>query len=139
MDVITAFLNGALQEEVYVKQPPGFEDIHNPDHVCRLDKALYGLKQAFRAWYECLSEYLLSQGYTRGTIDKKLFIRQIKDDLLLVQVYVDDIIFCSTNHVLVESFKEMRSKCFNMSMLGELNFFLGLQVVQKKDGIQIHQ
>ena len=130
MDVKTAFLNGVLQEEVYVKQPPGFEDTQYPEHVYKLDKALYGLKQAPRAWYDCLSEYLISQGYTRGTIDKTLFIRQIDNDLLLVQVYVDDIIFGSTNPVLVDSFKETMSKRFNMSMLGELNFFLGLQVVQ---------
>ena len=139
MDVNIAFLNGVLQEEVYVKQPPRFKDPQYPEHVYKLDKALYGLKQAPRDWYDCSTEYLLSQGYTRGMIDKTFFIRQIKDDLLLAQVYVDDIIFGSTNPVLVESFKETMSKRFNMSMLGELNFFLGLQVVQKKDGIQIQQ
>ena len=84
MDVKTAFFNGVLQEEVYVKQPTGFKDPQYPEHVYKLDKALYGIKQAPRAWYDCLSEYLLSQGYIRGTIDKTSFIRQIKDDLLLV-------------------------------------------------------
>ena len=139
MDVKTSFLNGILQEEVYVKQPPGFEDPQFPHHVYRLDKALYGLKQAPRAWYECLSEYLISEGYQRGTIDKTLFLRHIKDDILLVQVYVDDIIFGSTNVSLVDSFKETMSKHFNMSLLGELNYFLGLQVVQKDEGIEVHQ
>ena len=139
MDVKTAFLNGTLNEEVYVKQPPGFEDQANPDHVYFLDKALYGLKQAPRAWYDCLSEYLISQGYKRGTIDKTLFIKHLKEDILIVQVYVDDIIFGSTNPALVNSFKETMSKKFNMSLIGELTFFLGLQVNQKKDGIEIHQ
>ena len=139
MDVKTAFLNGTLNEEVYVKQPPGFEDQSNPNHVYFLDKALYGLKQAPRAWYDCLSEYLTSQGYKRGTIDKTLFIKQQKGDILIVQVYVDDIIFGSTNPALVNSFKETMSKKFNMSLIGELTFFLGLQVNQKKDGIEIHQ
>jgi len=92
MDVKTAFLNGKLQEKVYVKQPPGFEDRNLPDHVFFLDKALYSLKQAPRAWYDCLSEYLGSQGYRRGSIDRKLFLKEIGDDLLIVQVYVDDIL-----------------------------------------------
>ena len=104
-----------------------------------LDKALYGLKQAPRAWYECLSEYLLSQGYQRGAIDKTLFIRHTKDNLLLVQAYVDDIIFWSTNALVVEYFKEKMSKRFSMSMPGELNYFLGLQVHQKEEGIEIQQ
>ena len=139
MDVKTAFLNGTLQEEVYVKQPPGFEDPAHPDHVYFLDKALYGLKQAPRAWYDCLSEYLLSNNYRRGAIDKTLFIQEVDRDILVVQVYVDDIIFGATNMVLVERFKDVMSSKFNMSLIGELNFFLGLQVSQKEDGIQVHQ
>jgi hypothetical protein len=139
MDVKTAFLNGNLQEEVFVKQPPGFEDASKPDHVYFLDKALYGLKQAPRAWYDCLSEYLLANNYRRGTIDKTLFIQEHKGHILVVQVYVDDIIFGATNMSLVDKFKDVMSSKFNMSMIGELNFFLGLQVVQKDDGIQIHQ
>ena len=88
MDVKKAFLNGILQEEVYVKQPPGFEDPQFPHHVYRLDKALYGLKQAPKAWYECLSEYLISEGYQRGTIDKTLFLRQIGRASCRERVYV---------------------------------------------------
>ena len=139
MDVKTAFLNDTLNEEVYVKQPPGFEDARFPNHVYFLDKALYGLKQAPRAWYDCLSDYLASQGYRRGTIDKTLFLKEQKGELLIVQVYVDDIIFGSTNRDLVESFKETMSKRFNMSLIGELKFFLGLQINQKEEGIEIHQ
>ena len=116
MDVKTAILYGKLQEEVYVKQPPGFEDPHHPDHVYFLDKALYGLKQAPRAWYDCLSEYLAFEGYRRGSIDKTRFVKETGVDLLLVQVYVDDIIFGSTNPSLVDSFKETMSKRFNMSI-----------------------
>ena len=105
MDVKTAFLNGYLQEEVYVQQPPGFEDPTKTDHVYILDKALYGLKQAPRAWYDRLAQFLLANGYTRGAIDKTLFLKVSKGETLIVQVYVDDIIFGSTNPALVDNSK----------------------------------
>jgi len=104
MDVKSAFLNGFIDEEVYVSQPPGFEDHNNPDYVFKLKKALYGLKQAPRQWYERLSNFLLSQGYERGKTDKTLFIKNSCNDISLVQVYVDDIIFGSTNESLCEQF-----------------------------------
>nr|GFB57475.1 retrovirus-related Pol polyprotein from transposon TNT 1-94 [Tanacetum cinerariifolium] len=91
MDVNTAFLNGNLREEVYVNQPNGFVDPDNPNHVYKLKKALYGLKQASRAWYDMLSSFLLSQDFSKGSV--ALFIRRNGNDLLLVQIYVDDIIF----------------------------------------------
>ena len=97
MDVKTAFLHGDLEQEVFLKQPPGFEDKDYPDHVYRLDKAVYGLKQAPRAWYDTLTEYLLHQGYRRGAIDNTIFIKESGPDIILAQVYVDDIIFGSTN------------------------------------------
>ena len=100
MDVKSAFLNGELEEEVFVEQPPGFIDSRFPNHVYRLDKALYGLKQAPRAWYETLAQFLLENGFTRGTIDKTLFYINKGNDLLQVQIYVDDIIFGSTNDKL---------------------------------------
>ncbi|GKB12801.1 putative ribonuclease H-like domain-containing protein [Tanacetum coccineum] len=93
MDVKSAFLYGTIEEEVYVCQPPGFEDPQFPDKVYKVEKALYGLHQALRAWYETLSTYLIENGFRRGTIDKTLFIKKDKGDILLVQVYVDDIIF----------------------------------------------
>ncbi|GJU92848.1 retrovirus-related pol polyprotein from transposon TNT 1-94 [Tanacetum coccineum] len=93
MDVKTAFLNGILCEEVYVSQPDGFVDQDNPNHVYKLKKALYGLKQAPRAWYDLLSKFLLSQEFSKGTVDPTLFIRRQGKDILLVQIYVDDIIF----------------------------------------------
>ncbi|GKB79035.1 retrovirus-related pol polyprotein from transposon TNT 1-94 [Tanacetum coccineum] len=95
MDVKTTFLNGILREEVYVSQPDRFVDLDNPTHVYRLKKALYGLKQAPRVWYALLSSFLLSQGFSKGMVDPTLFIRRDGKDILLVQIYVDDIIFAS--------------------------------------------
>ncbi|GJU08051.1 uncharacterized mitochondrial protein-like protein [Tanacetum coccineum] len=138
MDVKSAFLYGKIEEEVYVCQPPGFEDPDFPDRVYKVEKALYGLHQALRAWYETLSTYLLDNGFQRGKIDKTLFIKRHKGDILLVQVYVDDIIFGSTKKELCCIEKLMHEK-FQMSSMGELTFFLGLQVKQKKDGIFISQ
>ncbi|GKA67222.1 putative ribonuclease H-like domain-containing protein [Tanacetum coccineum] len=139
MDVKSAFLYGKIKEEVYVCQPPGFEDPDFPDRVYKVEKALYGLHQAPRAWYETLSTYLLDNGFQRGKIDKTLFIRRDKGDILLVQVYVDDIIFGSTKKSLCTEFEKMMHKKFQMSSMGELTFFLGLQVKQKEDGIFISQ
>nr|GEW81252.1 putative ribonuclease H-like domain-containing protein [Tanacetum cinerariifolium] len=123
IDVKSAFLYGTIKEEVYVCQPPGFEDPHFPNKV---EKALYGLRHAPRAWYETLSTYLLENGFRRRFIDKTLFIKKEKGDLLLVQVYVDDIIFESTKKSLCTEFKGLMHKKFQMSSMGELTFFLGL-------------
>ena len=139
MDVKSAFLNGTLSEQVYVTQPPGFESPKFPNHVYKLDKALYGLKQAPRAWYETLSNFLQEQKFTKGHIDNTLFIKKSKEDILLVQIYVDDIIFCSTNNSMCQDFGKIMQEKFEMSMIGELTFFLGLQVKQSKDGIFINQ
>ena len=139
MDVKSAFLNGELEEEVYVEQPPGFVDPKYPDYVYRLDKALYGLKQAPRAWYETLAQFLLESGFTRGTIDKTLFYLKNGKDLLLVQIYVDDIIFGSTNDKLCKKFSKLMQSRYQMSMMGEMSYFLGLQVKQTDDGIFINQ
>ncbi|GJV95254.1 putative ribonuclease H-like domain-containing protein [Tanacetum coccineum] len=139
MDVKSAFLYGKIEEEVYVCQPPGFEDPNFPNRVYKVEKALYGLHQAPRAWYETLSTYLLDNGFQRGKINKTLFIRRDKGDILLVQVYVDDIIFGSTKKSLCIEFEKMMHKKFQMSSMGELTFFLGLQVKQKEDRIFISQ
>ncbi|GKB31994.1 putative ribonuclease H-like domain-containing protein, partial [Tanacetum coccineum] len=139
MDVKSAFLYGTIKEEVYVCQPPGFEDPQFPNKVYKVEKALYGLHQAPKAWYKTLSTYLLENGFRRGTIDKTLFIKKDKGDILLVQVYVDDIIFGSTKKFLCVEFGQMMHKRFQMSSIGELTFFLGLQVKQKDDGIFISQ
>ncbi|GJV74535.1 putative ribonuclease H-like domain-containing protein [Tanacetum coccineum] len=110
-----------------------------PDKVYKVEKAIYGLHQAPRAWYETLSTYLLENRFRRGTINKTLFIKKEKGDILLIQVYVDDIIFGSTKKSLCVEFKQMMHKRFQMSSMGELTFFLGLQVQQKEDGIFISQ
>ncbi|GKA26952.1 retrovirus-related pol polyprotein from transposon TNT 1-94 [Tanacetum coccineum] len=139
MDVKTAFLNGPLKEEVYVSQPEGFIDPEFPDHVYRLKKALYGLKQAPRAWYDKLSSFLIEHGFTKGIIDLTLFTRRHGGDILLVQVYVDNIIFCSTNPDFSKRFANLMKNNFEMSMMGKLKFFLGLQVHQSPRGIFISQ
>ncbi|GJW62985.1 retrovirus-related pol polyprotein from transposon TNT 1-94 [Tanacetum coccineum] len=144
MDVKSAFLYGKIKEEVYVCQPPGFEDPNFPERVYKVEKALYGLHQAPRAWYETLSTYLLDNGFQRGKIDKTLFIRRDKGDILLVQVYVDDIIFSSTKKSLCTQFEKMMHKKFQMSSMGELIFFLGITpmetqkpLLKDKDGEEV--
>ncbi|GKB06731.1 putative ribonuclease H-like domain-containing protein [Tanacetum coccineum] len=139
MDVKSAFLYGKIEEEVYVYQPLGFEDLDFPNKVYKVEKALYDPHQAPRAWYETLSTNLLDNGFQRGQIDKTLFIKIVKSDILLVQVYVDDIIFGSTRKELCTEFEKIMHKRFQMSSMGELTFFLGLQVTQKNDGIFISQ
>ena len=106
MDVKSAFLNGFLNEEVFVEQPKGFQDPHFPDHVLRLKKALYGLKQAPRAWYDRLTTYLLDHGFKRGQANRTLFIKRDEKSLLVAQVYVDDIFFGSTINHLAHEFSE---------------------------------
>ncbi|GJR63656.1 putative ribonuclease H-like domain-containing protein, partial [Tanacetum coccineum] len=139
MEVKSAFLYGTIDKEVYVSQPPGFVDPDHPKKVYKVVKALYGLHQAPRAWYATLSTFLEEHGYRRGTIDKTLFIKKDKKDIMLVQVYVDDIIFGSTRKSWCDEFEALMKGRFQMSSMGELIFFLGLQVKQKTDGIFISQ
>ncbi|GJT23095.1 retrovirus-related pol polyprotein from transposon TNT 1-94 [Tanacetum coccineum] len=121
MDVKTAFLNGELKEEVYVSQPEGFVNQDNPSHVYKLKKSLYILKQAPR------------------TVNPTLFTRQDGNDLLLVQIYIDDIIFASTNTAMCNEFANQMTTKFKMSMMGQMSFFLGLQISQSPKGIFINQ
>ncbi|GJZ93206.1 retrovirus-related pol polyprotein from transposon TNT 1-94 [Tanacetum coccineum] len=139
MEVKTAFLNGPLKEEVFVRQPDGFVDPDFPNHVYRLKKALYGLKQAPRAWYNKLSSFLIEHQFTKGILDLTLFTRRHGDDILLVQIYVDDIIFGLTKLVFSKRFAKLMKDNFEMSMIGEMKFFLGLQVHQSPRGIFICQ
>jgi hypothetical protein len=139
MDVKSAFLNSAVQEEVYVRQPPGFKNPKYPHRVYKLSKALYGLKQVPRAWYARLKTFLLEHRYVMGSVDKTLFTLKHDTDFLLVQIYVDDIIFGGSSHTLESRFQEMIENEFQMSMMGELTFFLGIQVKQTKECIFIHQ
>ncbi|GJS76998.1 retrovirus-related pol polyprotein from transposon TNT 1-94 [Tanacetum coccineum] len=115
MDIKTTFLNGPLKEEVYVNQPDGFIDPHHPDKVYRLKKALYGLKQALRAWYDELSNFLVSKRFSKGSINPTLFITKKGEDILFVQIYVDDIIFGSTNTKLSKRFEKLMHNKFEIA------------------------
>jgi hypothetical protein len=107
MDVKSVFLNGPIKEEVYVEQPPDFENSENPSHVYKLSKALYGLKQAPRTWYECLRDFLLTNGFKVSKADPTLFTKTIDKDLFICQIYVGDIIFVSTNKSSYEEFSRI--------------------------------
>ena len=139
MDVKTTLLNGFLKEDVYVAQPKGFIDPQFPYHVLYLKKALYGLKQAPRAWYDRLTQYLVSCRFTRGQANQTLFIKKENGELIVAQVYVDDIIFRSTKNELAYNFSKLMQAEFEMSMIGELNHFLGLQIRQQESSIFISQ
>jgi hypothetical protein len=139
MDVKSAFLIGPIKEEVYVEQPPGFEDSEYPNHVYKLSKALYGLKQAPRAWYECLRDFLVTNGFKVGKADPTLFSKTIAKDSFICQIYVDDIIFGSTNKSSCEEFSRIMIHKFEMSMMGELKYFLGFQIKQLQEGTFIRQ
>jgi hypothetical protein len=139
MDVKSAFLNGKIGELVYVEQHPGFEDPKRPNHVYKFSEALYVLKQAPHACYERLRDFLLSKDFKIGKVDTTLFTKRIGKELFVCQIYVDDIIFGTTNELFCEEFGKMMSEEFEMSMIGELSFFLGLQIKQSKDGIFVSQ
>ncbi|GJY83885.1 retrovirus-related pol polyprotein from transposon TNT 1-94 [Tanacetum coccineum] len=139
MDVKSVFLNGFINEEVYVAQPPGFVDFEKPNLVFKLKKSLYGLKQAPKAWYDRLKAFLLDHSYTMGLVDNTLFTKKNDSRIIIVQIYVDDIIFGSTCQDLCDDFSKIMHDEFEISMMGELNFFLGLQIKQFEDGIFFNQ
>eukprot|EP00253_Pinus_taeda_P028408 PITA_28408 len=139
MDVKSAFMNGDLEEEVYIEQPDGFILGIDTKLVCRLKKALYGLKQAPRAWYYHLDKYLHQQGFSKGSADSNLYIKIDNDKLLILVVYVDDIIFGSNEEPMSQHFALVMQKEFEMSLLGELTYFLGLQIQKNRDGIFLSQ
>nr|GEX81023.1 retrovirus-related Pol polyprotein from transposon TNT 1-94 [Tanacetum cinerariifolium] len=139
MDVKTSFLHGTLKEDVFMCQPEGFIDTDHPSHVFKLKKVLYGLKQAPRTWYDELLTFLLQNHFFKGTIDPTFFIRRFVDDILVVQVYVYDIIFGSTHPRYTQLFSDLMKSHLEMSMMGEMMFFLGLQVNQSPCGIFINQ
>ncbi|GJV00434.1 retrovirus-related pol polyprotein from transposon TNT 1-94 [Tanacetum coccineum] len=121
MDVKSAFLNGFINEEVYVAQPLGFIDFQKPNYVYKLKKALYGLKQAPKAWYDRLKAFLIKHEYSMGMVDNTLFTKKSKSHLIIVQIYVDNIIFGSTSQNLCDDFSKIMHDEFEMSMMGELN------------------
>ncbi|GJS07315.1 retrovirus-related pol polyprotein from transposon TNT 1-94 [Tanacetum coccineum] len=139
MDVKSAILNGFVNEEVYVAQPPRFIDFEKPDHVYKLKKALYGLKLAPKAWYNRLKAFLIKYEYKIGMVDNTLFTKKKSSNLVIVQIYVDDIIFGSTCQDMCDEFAKIMHDEFEMSMMSKLNFFLRLQIKQMEDGIFFYQ
>jgi hypothetical protein len=134
MNVKSAFLNEPIKEKVYVKQLSSFEDEEYLKHVYKPHKTLYGLKQAPRAWYECLKDFLIENSFKIGKADSTLFTRKIGTDLSVCQIYVDDIIFCSINKSFYDKFNKILTDRFEMSMMGELKYYLGFQIEQLEDG-----
>jgi hypothetical protein len=132
-------LNGSIKKEVYVEQLLGFEEQEYPNHVYKLHKALYGLKQAPRACYEYLRDFLTQNGFQIGKADSTLFTRKVGKDLFIYQIYVDDIIFVSTNQSFCDEFSKIMTNRFEISMMEELKFFLGFQIKQLEDGTFLRQ
>ncbi|GJZ77233.1 retrovirus-related pol polyprotein from transposon TNT 1-94 [Tanacetum coccineum] len=139
MDVKSVFLNGFINEEVFVAQPPGFVDFEKPNHVFKIKKALYGLKQGPKSWYDSLKAFLLDHMYTMDLVDNTLFTKKKDSHIIIVQIYLDDIIFGSTCQDLCDDFSKIMHDEFEMSMMVELNFFLGLQIKQLDDDIFFNQ
>jgi len=139
MDVKSSFFNGDLEEEVYIEQPERFILGNDAKLVCRLRKALYGLKQAPRAWYYHIDKYLHQQGFSKGSTDRNIYTKFDTNKFIIIVVYVDDIIFGSNEESMSQNFALPMKQEFEMSFLGELTYFLGLQVQQNKDGIFLSQ
>ena len=139
LDVQNAFLHGVLEEEVYMKQPPGFENKHTPSHVCKLDKALYGLKQAPRAWYSHLSKKMQTLGFVPSKSHTSLFIYNKFNTSMFVLIYVDDIIVTSSSDEAISGLLKDLGAEFALKDLGELHYFLGIEVKQHKDGLLLSQ
>ncbi|GJZ35580.1 retrovirus-related pol polyprotein from transposon TNT 1-94 [Tanacetum coccineum] len=139
MDVKSAFLNGFINEEIYVAQPPGFIDFEKPNHVYKLKKALYGLKHAPKAWCDRLKSFLIKHDYNMRMVDNTHFTKKKSSNLIIIQIYIDDIIFGLTCQEICDDFAKIMHDEFKMSMMGELNFFLGLQIKQMEDDIFFNQ
>ncbi|KAL0356283.1 UNVERIFIED_CONTAM: Retrovirus-related Pol polyprotein from transposon RE1 [Sesamum radiatum] len=139
MDVKSAFLNGYIDEEIYVEQPQGFVAKGCEEKVLRLKKALYGLKQAPRAWYSRIDNYFMNQGFRRSLSEPTLYVKRQGNDTLIVSLYVDDLIYTGNNEKMIHDFKEDMMKTFEMSDLGLMHFFLGIEINQEKEGIFICQ
>jgi histone deacetylase 1/2 len=139
LDVSNAFLYGDLQEQVYLAQPPGFEDLSHPDYVCHLYKALYGLKQAPRAWYLKFNTYIKQMGFTRCPYDQSLFYRTQGSDILLLLIYVDDILLTGSSSSQITKLIAHLSVIFHMKDLGDIHYFLGLQIARDESSLTVTQ
>ncbi|KAG7594092.1 Integrase catalytic core [Arabidopsis thaliana x Arabidopsis arenosa] len=139
MDVKNAFLQGELEEEVYMKPPPGLEDHNAPGKVFKLKKAIYGLKQSPRAWYHKLSTTLLDRGFKKSEADNTLFTLPSKEGIVVILVYVDDIIISGNDKVGIQETKAFLKSVFDIKDLGELKYFLGIEVCRSKEGLFLSQ
>ena len=139
MDVKNSFLHGDLQEEVYMMQPKGYEDNAHPDFVCRLRKALYGLKQAPRAWSDKIGQYLVTIGFQISNSDFSLYVKRTNRGIVLVVIYVDDLIITGDSDVDINEVKLLLKQKFEMKDLGELRYFLGIEVIRSPSGIWLLQ
>lgn len=139
LDVQNAFLHGILEEDVYIRQPPGFEDAKQPKHSCKLDKAIYSLKQAPRAWYSKLSSKLLQLGFVASKGDMSLFIYHKQHVTMYLLIYVDDIIVVSSSDKAVDALLADLKQDFASKDLGKLHYFLGMEVSDISEGIQLTQ
>ncbi|KAJ4817812.1 hypothetical protein LUZ62_030378 [Rhynchospora pubera] len=139
LDVNNAFLHGDLKERVFMSQPPGFIDPTRPNHVCLLSKSLYGLKQSPRAWFQKLSSTLLALGFFESQYDPSLFISHAHNHLTMVLVYVDDILITGSNPSLISSYISHLHNSFSLKDLGDINFFLGIQVTKTPTGLHLNQ
>ena len=138
MDVKTVFLNGIIEEEVYVEKPQGFEIFSSESHVCRLKRALYGLKQAPRAWYTRIDRYFARLGFTKSEADANLYQIVVEGKLLIIVLYVDDLILTGDEQ-LIHSCKANLAKEFEMKDLGLLHYFLGLEIWQRQGELFVSQ
>ncbi|MCO5558978.1 hypothetical protein L7F22_012569 [Adiantum nelumboides] len=139
MDVKNAFLHGDLQEEVYMEQPLGYHDTGHPDYVCKLQKALYGLKQAPRAWHDKVAQYLITIGFHMADADHSLYVQKIDFGIVIITIYVDDLIIGGNALEDVEHVKALLCKQFDMKDLGELHYFLGIEMIRNEGGVWLSQ
>jgi len=139
MDVKNAFLHGDLQEEVYMMQPPGYESDAHPDFVCRLRKAFYGLKQAPRAWSNKIGEYLVTIGFLKSNADFSLYVKRTDHEIILLVIYVDDLIITGDSDAKIQDVRLLLRQKFEINNLGELRYFLGIEVVRSPHGIFLVQ
>jgi histone deacetylase 1/2 len=139
LDVKNAFLHGVLEEEVYMKQPPGFKSSATPDYICRLDKALYGLKQAPRAWYSRLSSKLHTLGFLPSKADTSLFLYDKPGLTMFLLIYVDDIVVASSSDAAIPALLQQLSSDFALKDLGDLHYFLGIEVQKQSNGLILSQ
>lgn len=133
IDVKTAFLNGHLDEEIYTSQPKGFEDPENPDKVCLLKGPIYGLKQAPRQWNNRIHLHLIKSGFKQSTADPNVYVLKLSSDYSILALYVDDALILATSSHALNTIKKILTSEFQISDMGQLSFFLGVQVKINSD------